>query len=105
MWDRNSDRAGFIRWDPNIYLEDGDRAVPFTQRLNLYRKQNSANDTHESPIKIAKPRATPPLLRRFKEMIEVKAIADEALCGVRVDMILEYDKCLHIMNSNDATDP
>ncbi|AFY83438.1 hypothetical protein Oscil6304_3888 [Oscillatoria acuminata PCC 6304] len=48
-----------MRWDPNIYLEDGDRAVPFAQGLNLYRKQKAAYDTDESPIKSVKPRATP----------------------------------------------
>jgi hypothetical protein len=92
-------------WDPNIYPEDGDRVLPFAQRLNLYRKQKAAHDTHENPINSAKPRATPPLPHRFKERIEVKAIAPEAVNLCEWHKILEYDKGLHIMNSNDATAP
>ncbi|MBO0350217.1 hypothetical protein J0895_14070 [Phormidium pseudopriestleyi FRX01] len=53
MWDRNGDRPRFTQWDPNIYLEDGDRAVPFAQRLNLSRKQKAAHDAHQA-LKLCK---------------------------------------------------
>jgi hypothetical protein len=79
VWDRNGDRPGCIRWDPNIYLEDGDRAVPFTERLNLYRKQKAVHDKHESPINSAKTRSNPTLPALVLERIELKAIAHQAL--------------------------
>ncbi|MGL5192823.1 MAG: hypothetical protein ACRC8Y_04400 [Chroococcales cyanobacterium] len=105
MWDRNGDRPGFRRWGPNIYLEDGDRATPFAQRLKLYRKQKAVPDTHESPIKSAKPKATSTSPTEILEALEVKAIAHEAVNLCEWHRILEYDKWLHIMNSNVATTP
>lgn len=79
MWDRNGDRLRFRQWDPNIYLEDGDRAVPFAQRLNLYHKQKAAQNTHESPIKSAKPKVTPTPPAEILERRDVQAIAHEVL--------------------------
>ncbi|HEY9837944.1 MAG TPA: hypothetical protein V6D27_13730 [Vampirovibrionales bacterium] len=55
-------------WGPNIYLEDGDRVVPFAQRLKLYHQQKDAHDTHEGKIKSAKPRATSTPEPRFRRL-------------------------------------
>ncbi|MCT7965470.1 hypothetical protein NG799_03875 [Laspinema sp. D1] len=79
-----SDRKGLPGWDPNIYLEDGDRPVPFAQRLNLYRQNKAAHLRNESKIKSAKPTSTPTPPAEVLDILEVKAIAHEAVFSVGV---------------------